>query len=101
VPVDKAAATEHVLPSERTVCADSEGPAPSGPRLWGSPVCAERIRGTFERDETPGLHAAFHIPFVELGRRFADVANPHVYGMGDARDMWIHRHAVHAAAKET
>jgi hypothetical protein len=51
----------------------------------------DAILRTFEQDGTPGLHASRHIPCVELGRRFADAARPHVHSMGDCIDMWIHR----------
>lgn len=58
----------------------------------------DAILRTFEEDAVPGLHAAFHIPFPELGRRFADADNPCVYNMGDIPYMWIHRYAAHEAA---
>ncbi|MHC4788659.1 MAG: radical SAM protein [Planctomycetota bacterium] len=57
----------------------------------------DAILRRFEQDDVPGLHAAFHVPFVELGRRFADVGNPHVYDVGDIPYIWIHRYAAHEA----
>ena len=53
----------------------------------------DAILHTFEQDATPGLAAAFHTPFLDLGRRWADRDNPHLYALSDIPYIWGRRHA--------
>ncbi len=59
----------------------------------------DTIMPIFEQNATPGLAAAFHTPYLDLGRRWSDPANPHIWAFSDIPDIWIHRHVEHDAAQ--